>query len=134
MITTEEQVKRYILIAVETGRGPVDRQASLDELRSLLDTAGGEEAGRMIQPLEQPVAKTYFGKGKLEELKELLEETKADGVIADDELSPAQLKNLNDLLDVQILDRTALILDIFSARAKTTRLVFVAADETGVFP
>ncbi|MBR2264130.1 MAG: GTPase HflX [Firmicutes bacterium] len=119
MIDTGEEIRRYILIAVETGRAPLSADASLDELRSLLETAGGAEAGRMIQPLEVPSARSYFGTGKIEELKELLKETDADGVIADDELTPAQLRNLGDLLDVQILDRTTLILEIFAMRAHT---------------
>ena len=119
MIETETKVRQYILIAVETGRAPLSAEASLDELRSLLETAGGAEAGRMIQPLEAPSARSYFGSGKIEELKELLQETNADGVIADDELSPAQLRNLGDLLDTQILDRTTLILEIFAMRANT---------------
>ena len=119
MIETETKIRQYILIAVETGRAPLSAEASLDELRSLLETAGGAEAGRMIQPLEAPSARSYFGSGKIEELKELLQETNADGVIADDELSPAQLRNLGDLLDTQILDRTTLILEIFAMRANT---------------
>ncbi len=119
MVETEEKVKQFILIAIETGRGPLPAETSLSELAQLLETAGGQEAGRLIQPLDQPVSKTYFGKGKLEELKDLVEETKADGVIADDELSPAQLKNIGDYLGCQVLDRTSLILEIFAARAKT---------------
>ncbi|MCR5005960.1 MAG: GTPase HflX [Clostridiales bacterium] len=119
MIDTGEEIRRYILIAVETGRAPLSADASLDELRSLLETAGGEEAGRMIQPLEAPSARSYFGTGKIEELKELLRQTGADGVIADDELTPAQLRNLGDLLDTQVLDRTTLILEIFAMRAHT---------------
>ena len=119
MVDTGEDIRRYILIAVDTGRAPLPIETSLDELKSLLETAGGEEAGRMIQPLEAPSARSYFGSGKLEELKDLLQETDADGVIADDELSPAQLRNMGDVLNTQILDRTTLILEIFAMRANT---------------
>ena len=119
MVDTGEDIRRYILIAVDTGRTPLPIDTSLDELKSLLETAGGEEAGRMIQPLEAPSARSYFGSGKMEELKDLLQETGADGVIADDELTPAQLRNMGDILDTQILDRTTLILEIFAMRAHT---------------
>lgn len=119
MIETADTLKRYILVAVETNHARIRAQESLDELESLLNTAGGESAGRIIQSLDKPNAKTYLGTGKLEELSQLIRQTEADGIIADDELSPVQLKNMADELEVQILDRTLLILEIFSARAKT---------------
>ncbi len=110
---------RYILIAVETGKGRLPAKSSLDELSALLETAGGVCAGRIVQSLERPDPGTYLGKGKVEELADLLRTADADGVIADDELTPAQLRNLAEALDVRILDRTLLILTIFSKRATT---------------
>ncbi len=121
--------ERFILVAVS--RGDAERaEASLDELERLLDTAGGcvvsdygylEELknGRLIQNLPVPVRSTYIGKGKIEELKWLIEYTEADGIICDDELTPAQFANLSDLTDAKVLDRTMLILDIFAAHAAT---------------
>lgn len=119
MIETAQEVRKYILVAIDTGRGRLDARDSVDELESLLETAGGECVGKIIQPLEKPNTKTYLGKGKMEELALAIRETGADGVIADDELSPMQIKNMSEELDVQVLDRTLLILEIFSQRAKT---------------
>ena len=95
-------------------------EESLDELEELLDTAGGETAGRVIQNLENINKATYVGKGKVAEIKELAEEGGADGIVCDDELSPAQLANLKDELDIKVLDRTLLILDIFASHAKSS--------------
>jgi GTP-binding protein HflX len=90
----------------------------LAELSNLADTADVEVVGRMKQRLERP-SRTYLGSGKLKELVSLKEETGYNVVIFDDELSPRQQKNLEDALDVKVIDRTALILDIFSRRAQT---------------
>ncbi len=92
----------------------------LDELSELAQTAGAETVGRIIQSREQAHPATYLGKGKIEELKDLLWETSGTGVVCDDELSPVQMKNLQDMLDVKVMDRTLLILDIFAARAATS--------------
>ncbi len=94
-------------------------ERSLDELEELAKTAGAVTVGRILQNRESIHPGTYLGKGKIEELKELLWETEATGVICDDELSPAQLKNLEEALETKVMDRTMLILDIFAARAKT---------------
>ena len=108
---------RVILLAVDTGGE--DAEQCLDELEELVKTAGGAVLGRVIQNREQIHPGTYFGKGKIDEVKELLWETEADGVVCDDELSPAQLKNLEEALDCKVMDRTMVILDIFAARAAT---------------
>lgn len=110
--------ERVILIGVQLADGD-DTQASLDELEQLAETAGAETVGRVIQNREQPHPGTYLGKGKLDEVKQLLWETEATGVICDDELSPAQLKNMEMILDTKVMDRTLIILDIFAARANT---------------
>ncbi len=108
---------RVILLAVDTGSG--DAGQCLDELEELVKTAGGIVLGRVIQNREQLHPGMYFGKGKIDEVKELLWETEADGVVCDDELSPAQLKNLEEALDCKVMDRTMVILDIFASRANT---------------
>ena len=97
-----------------------DTESSLDELEELVKTAGGVVAGRLIQNREKIHPGTYLGKGKIDELRELIWETDATGIVCDDELSPAQLKNLEDALETKVMDRTMVILDIF-ARHATTR-------------
>ena len=115
-----EQRDRVILIGVRTPQSEVDEQDSLDELASLADTAGAEVLGTVIQNLENPEPGTYIGRGKMEEVKALAQELDANGVIADDELSPAQMRNLSDALDLKVMDRTLLILDIFAQRATSS--------------
>ena len=97
----------------------IDTETSLDELAELVDTAGAVTVGRMIQNREKVHNGTYIGKGKIEELKALIAELDADAIVTDDELSPAQMRNLEDLLDVKICDRTMIILDIFAKHAVT---------------
>lgn len=118
MIQTSEQKEKFILVGVETGKDRMEE--SLAELNELLDTAGGETVGKIVQNLESINKATYVGKGKVKEIKELTEELQADGIVCDDELSPAQLSNLKDELDIKVLDRTLVILDIFAAHAKTS--------------
>ena len=118
MIQTEEKKEKFILVGVETGKDRMEE--SLSELAELLDTAGGETVGRVIQNLESLNKATYVGKGKVEEIKELAEELGADGIVCDDELSSAQLSNLKDELDIKVLDRTLVILDIFASHAKSS--------------
>ena len=113
-----ETKERVILVGVQEDGAP-DIRASLRELEELADTAGAETAGWIVQNLEQAHPGTYIGKGKIDELKKLAEETGANGIICDDELSPAQMKNLEDRLDMKVMDRTILILDIFAAHAST---------------
>lgn len=118
MIELKEQEERVILVAVSTGEDD-DTAASVDELEELASTAGAVTVGKVIQNRENVHPGTYLGKGKIEEVKELLWELDATGIICDDELSPAQLKNLEDALDTKVMDRTIVILDIFASRART---------------
>ncbi|MBM6739046.1 GTPase HflX [Faecalicatena fissicatena] len=119
MYETAEKKERVILVGVSLTDSD-DAEQSLDELEELARTAGALCVGRILQKREQMHPATYLGRGKTEELKELIWETQADGIICDDELSPAQIGNLKDELDVKIMDRTLLILDIFAARASTS--------------
>lgn len=118
MISTEEKKEKVILISANTGY-EIDAEESLDELGELVETAGGEVVGRLIQNVDFANNATYIGSGKVEELKNLIWETEADAVVCDDELTPSQYKNLEDLLDVKVMDRTLVILDIFANRAKS---------------
>jgi len=118
MIELKEQEERVILVAVSTGEDD-DTATSVDELEELASTAGAVTVGKVIQNRENVHPGTYLGKGKIEEVKELLWELDATGIICDDELSPAQLKNLEDTLDTKVMDRTMVILDIFASRART---------------
>ena len=92
---------------------------TLAELERLVETAGGEAVGTIIQRRERPDIATYIGKGKLEELKALQQETNATTVVFDDQLSPAQQRNIEKIMEVKVIDRTALILDIFAQRANS---------------
>ena len=110
--------EKYILVAVATG----DEEAawdSLDELADLLDTAGGTVSCQVVQNLDHPDRATYIGKGKALELREMVSIQEADGIICDDELSASQMRNLSELTDTKVIDRTTLILDIFASHAKT---------------
>ena len=97
----------------------MEMRDSLDELGELAETAGGEVVGEGTQKLESPNAATYIGKGKADEFAKFCAQHEVDTVIFDDELSPAQTRNLEKIFNAKILDRTALILDIFSQRART---------------
>ena len=118
LIEIGEQQERVILFAASTNASD-DTEESAEELRELVKTAGAETVGVVIQNRENIHPGTYLGKGKIQELKEMVWESGATGVVCDDELSPAQLKNLEDALDTKVMDRTMIILDIFAARAKT---------------
>ena len=118
MYETKEIVEKVILVAVSTGKEE-DAIESLDELEELVNTAGAEVVGRVVQNLEHVNNATYVGTGKVQEIKDLIWETEAVAVICDDELSTAQYKNLEDELNVKVMDRTLVILDIFAGRAKT---------------
>ena len=118
MIDLEELQEKVILIAVSTGEED-GSNASLDELEELAATAGAVTVGRVIQNRERIHPGTYLGKGKIDEVRDLVWELHATGVICDDELSPAQLRNLEDSLDTKVMDRTMVILDIFASRAST---------------
>ncbi|MBE5964026.1 MAG: GTPase HflX [Lachnospiraceae bacterium] len=111
--------EKVILVAVATSDND-DTEESLEELKELAKTAGATVVAKVIQNREAVHPGTYVGKGKIEEIKELATTLEATGVICDDELSPAQLKNLEDALDIKVMDRTLVILDIFAARALTS--------------
>ena len=114
-----EQIERVILVGVQTSEAD-DTVQSLMELRELAETAGAIAVGTVMQSRETVHPATYLGKGKLEELKELIYDLDATGVICDDELSPAQMNNLEQELECKVMDRTMVILDIFAGRAKTS--------------
>ena len=116
MYEMEQIDERVILVGIDTGNEDAANR-SLDELSELAKTAKAAVVGRLIQPRESAHPGTYIGKGKLTELKDLIWETDATGIICDDELTSAQLGNLEEELSCKILDRTLLILDIFAARA-----------------
>ena len=118
LIEIGEQQERVIVFAASTNDSD-DTEESVEELKELVKTAGAETVGTVIQNRENIHPGTYLGKGKIQELKEMVWESGATGVVCDDELSPAQLKNLEDALDTKVMDRTMIILDIFAARAKT---------------
>lgn len=118
----QKKIEKVVLAGVHTGR----REALLDtteesiaELEELVQTAGGDVVGVMIQNKSDLEARTYMGEGKLEELRLAVKELDADLVVFDDELSPVQLRNISEFLEVRVLDRSMLILDIFAMRAKS---------------
>lgn len=114
-----DKKERYVLVGVATGY-PEETEESLKELAELVDTAGGEVLDSIYQNLKNPEPGTYLGKGRIQELSELIEDLGATGIVCDDELSPAQIRNLSDMLDCKVIDRTILILDIFAAHATTS--------------
>lgn len=116
MYEMEQIDERVILVGIDTGNEDAANR-SLDELSELAKTAKAAVVGRLIQPRESAHPGTYIGKGKSTELKDLIWETDATGIICDDELTSAQLGNLEEELSCKIIDRTLLILDIFAARA-----------------
>lgn len=114
---TKEIVEKVILLGVDVGD---DTKESMRELAELVDTAGAIVLDSIIQSRERIHPGTYLGKGKIEEVRERIERLDATGVVCDDELTPAQLRNLEDLLDTKVMDRTMVILDIFAKRATTS--------------
>jgi len=118
LIELKEIEEKVILTAVSTGDG-TDVSASLDELEELVKTAGAVTVDKVIQNRERIHPGTYLGKGKIEEIRESIFLLGATGVVCDDELSPAQMRNLEDALQIKVMDRTMVILDIFAARATT---------------
>ncbi|GLG89628.1 MULTISPECIES: GTPase HflX [Clostridia] len=118
MIETGRKKEKVILVAAALDDLEKAEQ-SLDELGELVKTAGAEVAGQMIQLRDAVHPGTYIGSGKLDELKWLVWEKEADGIVCDDELSPSQINNLEEVLDCKIMDRTLVILDIFASRAST---------------
>ena len=114
---TKEIVEKVILLGVDVGD---DTKESMKELAELVDTAGAIVLDSIVQLRERIHPGTYLGKGKIEEVRERIEQLDATGVVCDDELTPAQLRNLEDLLDTKVMDRTMVILDIFAKRATTS--------------
>ena len=112
----EEIQEQVILVGVQLDENDNVKE-SLDELEELADTAGAQTVGKIIQNRETVHPGTYIGKGKIEEVRALMLATDATGIICDDELSPAQMNNLEHELECKVMDRTLLILDIFAARA-----------------
>lgn len=115
----EDIEEKVILVGVSEQEGD-DAEDSVAELAELVKTAGATVVGTLIQKRELIHPGTYVGTGKVAEIAELIEERKATGIVCDDELSPAQLKNLEAALDTKVMDRTLIILDIFAARATTS--------------
>ena len=118
-IVLEDFKERVILVGVSEQDGD-DAEDSLAELAELVKTAGASVAGTLIQKRELIHPGTYVGTGKVAEIADLLEHTGATGIVCDDELAPAQLKNLETMLNTKVMDRTLIILDIFAARATTS--------------
>lgn len=121
-IGTRVGVEKAILVGVCTREMTFEQSRDyLDELAFLAMTAGAKAVRSFIQKLDKPINSTYVGSGKLEEIKEAIEENEADLVIFDDDLSPSQMRNLDKLLGIKVLDRSSLILHIFSERAQTSQ-------------
>lgn len=118
-IEMEQMEERVILVGISEQDGD-DAEDSLSELAELVQTAGATVLGTMIQKRERIHPGYYIGTGKVQELSEMIRAYGATGIVCDDELSPAQLKNLEELLDTKIMDRTLIILDIFAAHATTS--------------
>ncbi|MPZ89367.1 MAG: GTPase HflX [Nitriliruptorales bacterium] len=113
-------IEKAVLVAVQAnGRSGHDVDASLDELELLVDTAGSDSVGRIVQRRDQPDVATFVGRGKVDELKALCRSLDADAAIFDDELAPAQQRNLEERLGVKVIDRTIVILDIFAQHASS---------------
>ena len=120
-LTSEVVPEKAILVSVCHSKTTMERtEECLNELAFLLETAGGVEVKRVIQKLERPDTRTYIGSGKLQEVVEYKNALEADIIVFDDELTPAQLRNLEKEFFCRILDRTTLILDIFAKRARTS--------------
>lgn len=119
IIEIDELEEKVLLVGVSEQDGD-DAEDSLSELAELVATAGAKVVGQIIQRRERIHPGMYVGTGKVDEIAQMIAETGATGIVCDDELSPAQLKNLEQLLDTKIMDRTLIILDIFASRATTS--------------
>lgn len=118
-IKIEDIEEKVILVGVSLNDGD-DTEDSLLELAELVKTAGAQVVGTAIQSRESIHPGTYVGTGKLQELRQMIDEFQATGIVCDDELTPAQIRNIEDVLDTKVMDRTLIILDIFAARASTS--------------
>lgn len=115
--SNEEKITRALLVSVDTGQ--YDAQASLDELFELVRSAGAEPVLSVMQKLGKVESATYVGTGKLDEIAEICTAQEIDLIVADSELSPTQIRNIEEKTDVRVIDRTTLILDIFALRARS---------------
>ncbi len=115
----EKDIDNIIMFAVDTGKSNIGKEDSLKELKQLIETTNNIVLDSLIQNLDSPNKKHYLGKGKVEELKSLVELHKANCVVCDDELTNNQIRFLEDALDIKVIDRTLVILDIFKNRATT---------------
>ena len=113
----EKRAERALLISVDTG--DFDAEASINELAELADTAGAEVIGMMVQKKDAPSPSSFVGSGRLEEMEQFCQSNAIDIIIADSELSPIQVKNIEDFTAVRVVDRTTLILDFFAKRARS---------------
>ena len=113
------RLERVILVGVWTEGSVKDAENSMEELAALAETAGSKVLDALIQRRDKPDPATFIGSGKVSELKAIVKSTGADTVVCDGELSPSQLRNLEDKVKVKVVDRTALILDIFAQHAKS---------------
>ena len=114
--------ERAVLVGIITpGQSDAQTREYLEELEFLVATAGGETIHRFTQRMQRPDRATFVGTGKLEEIKDYIKAEEIDIVVFDDELSPSQLRNIENELQIKILDRSNLILDIFSKRAQTSQ-------------
>lgn len=116
-LTNEEKKERALLIAVDTG--DYDYDVSMAELGELASTAGAQVVAQMVQKRPAVESATYVGKGRLQEIKEFCSNNEIDLIIADSELTPVQIRNIEDETDTRVVDRTTLILDIFAGRARS---------------
>ncbi|MCL1831210.1 MAG: GTPase HflX [Oscillospiraceae bacterium] len=114
-ISNENQVQRVIIAVVDTGE--YDVESSIKELTLLVETAGGEVVAEVIQKMPKPDNKTYLGSGKLKELIPVIEDTQADTLITDTELKASSFRNIREIIEIDVIDRTMLILDIFAQHA-----------------
>ena len=115
----EDGKEKAVLVGMQSAGVAIDGTDTLDELAFMADTAGAKVVGTVVQRHRRPAAATFVGKGKLEELKRVCESAGAELAIFDDELTPAQLRNVERAIGVRVIDRTELVLDIFAQRAKT---------------
>ena len=115
----ENEIRPQTAFLISVDNGEFDAESSMSELYALAESAGAEVVGSVIQKLEKPVSATYIGTGRLEELVEICQNQEVDLIIADSELTPNQITNIEDATDVRVIDRTMLILDIFALRANS---------------
>ena len=117
MHDNSEKIQRALLVGIDTGE--YDAESSIKELHELVESAGAEPVASLMQKRDKPDGATCVGSGRLEEIKEFCEQNEIDFIVFDLELTPTQIRNIEDFTDVRTIDRTMLILDIFAIRAKT---------------